>query len=543
MGIPAATYAQMQADGITTFEDLLTFKPEDVKRIAEGLRRPSGRIPDPMAGQANGPPAGATIPTPPFSFPIKSQIRLEAAIEMAHFYDTVGRAFTAQNMMYSPIIKNFTELWDALKEKKKKEQPEVPKLGKGISFVKWIESFRDHCYQCIGTRFVPLAAVIREEVAVAQNCPARANGQPYSDEHGSIAGDLIHRSSHSRGNFKEDNAEVYFKIEEATRNTTYQDSIAPFKRTLNGRGAYLALKTQYAGKDKWDAIIAKHKDIIATRIWKGNSNFTLENFIQQHRTAYIQMAAAAEHVPHQLPDEYTRVTDLLSKIQCDDAGLQAAIANIENDETPGGKRHNFEASASYLLPKDPVVKRINNAGGKRVNAAISDAHVEPGFGAKSGIGSTGVHLRYHKKTEYSKLMSEQKKELKEWRESQAESGKSPAKKQKKKEKRAKAFASAVERAVNKHLEDRKQTPVESNAQGQVSAAETQARNIIQAIIKSGSGGKAGNVSATQIEKTQAASAKDQPTAAEKVTASGTTDEKRMTFEDTARRAIGRRHLA
>jgi len=44
----------------------------------------------------------------------------------------------------------------------------------------------------------------------------------------------------------------------------YQDSIAPFKRTLNGRGAYLALKTQYAGKDKWDAIIAKHKDIIAT---------------------------------------------------------------------------------------------------------------------------------------------------------------------------------------------------------------------------------------------------------------------------------------
>jgi len=127
---------------------------------------------------------------------------LEAAIELAHFYDTIRRAFTAQNMMYSPIIKNFNVLWDALKEKKKKEQLEVPKLGKGVSFVKWIELFRDHCYQCIGMQFVPLAAVICKEVAVALNCLAQANSQPYSEEHGSIAGDLIHQSSYSCGNLK-----------------------------------------------------------------------------------------------------------------------------------------------------------------------------------------------------------------------------------------------------------------------------------------------------------------------------------------------------
>lgn len=84
MGIPAATYAQMQQDGITTFEDLISFKPEDVKRIAESLRRPGGTIPDPTAGQPDGAPAGATIPTPSLAFPIKAQIRLEAAIEIAH---------------------------------------------------------------------------------------------------------------------------------------------------------------------------------------------------------------------------------------------------------------------------------------------------------------------------------------------------------------------------------------------------------------------------------------------------------------------------
>ena len=121
LSIPVVTYVQLQEEGLTTFEDLLTFKPEDVKRIAEGLRRPSGRIPDPTAGAA----AGATIPTPPFPFPTKSQIRLEAAIELAHFYDTVGRAFTAQNMMFMPIMKNFKELWDALQEKKKKDEKQT----------------------------------------------------------------------------------------------------------------------------------------------------------------------------------------------------------------------------------------------------------------------------------------------------------------------------------------------------------------------------------------------------------------------------------
>jgi hypothetical protein len=299
---------------------------------------------------------------------------------------------------------------------------------------------------------------------------------------------------------------------------------------------------QYAGKDKWDAIISKQKDILATRIWKGNSNFMLESFVQQHRTAHIQMAAAAEHVPHQLPDEYTQVTDLLCKIQCDDAALQAAMANLENDDGPGGKRHNFEDAASFLLPKDPVTKRINNAGMKRTNVSISNVQIElAGFGAKPGIGHTGVHLRYHKKPEYSKLTTEQKGELKEWRAGQPDSGKSPVKRFKKKEKRTRAFTSAVEKAVNKHLGERSQVPTPPSAQGQVSAAvaATQAHNILQAIMNSGH--KGGNVSSLQIENPTPASTSEQSSAEEKTAADGKKAERRVTFDESARRAISRRH--
>jgi hypothetical protein len=39
------------------------------------------------------------------------------------------------------------------------------------------------------------------------------------------------------------------------------------------------------------------------------------------------------------------VTYLLDAIKCSDAGLQAAMALIWNDDVPNGKMHDFEATA------------------------------------------------------------------------------------------------------------------------------------------------------------------------------------------------------
>ena len=66
------------------------------------------------------------------------------------------------------------------------------------------------------------------------------------------------------------------------------------------------------------------------------------------------------------------------------------------------------------------------------------------FGAKPGIGKSGVHFRYYDKSEYSKLMKEQMTELHEWRiRGGAERNRSDAKS--KKAKFNKAVATAVEK--------------------------------------------------------------------------------------------------
>jgi len=86
------------------------------------------------------------------------------------------------------------------------------------------------------------------------------------------------------------------------------------------------------------------------------------------------MRQSAEHVTFQLPNERTRVTYLLDAIQNADPGLQAAMAQVRTDTDPAtGRMNDFEATASYLLPYDPVSKK-RAAGVKRGMSNISDAN-------------------------------------------------------------------------------------------------------------------------------------------------------------------------
>jgi hypothetical protein len=424
LGIPHATIVQLQQEGIASVADLADFDKDSLQQLADNLRRPGGRVPDPNPAAA----PGATIPTPSFVFGAKSQKRLSVMCNLIRYYNTVGRPITVASIMWETVGRNFEIQWKALKDKKDKDEPDVPKITKSLPMIKWIESFEDYLNRLIGVRMIPLAYVIRTEDTPPAAAPALMAGQPHSEEHGSVVRELVARASHSHALYHDDNADVYHKLEEATRTTQYAASIKPFQRNKDGRGAWMALRHQYAGRDKWEADIKRQENLLHTREWKGQSNFSLESFISQHRNAFVSLQACAEYVEYQLPNEHSRVSFLLDAIQTSDAGLQAAMAAIKSDDKVDGKRSNFEATASYLLPYDPVAKKKSTFDDrKRGAASISGVEGDDGghvsFAAgsfKASIGKTGVHLRYHTKDEYNKLTSAQKQELKEWRESHSD---------------------------------------------------------------------------------------------------------------------------
>ena len=225
MGIPHVTVVQLQAEGITSVLDLADFNKDSLQQLVDNLRHPGGRVPDPNPAAQ----PGSTIPTPPFVFGAKSQRRIAVVCDLVKYYRTVGRDLTASNLQWNTVMKNFDVQWTALKEKKGEDSPETPKIFKALPVIKWTEAFQDFLNRKIGNRNIPLAYIIWDEPNPPAVAPPLAPGQPHSAEHGSVEAELIARASHTHALFRNNNSDLYFLLEEATRGTTYAASISPFQ--------------------------------------------------------------------------------------------------------------------------------------------------------------------------------------------------------------------------------------------------------------------------------------------------------------------------
>ena len=93
---------QMQQEGIQAVSDLADFEKESLQQLADNLRKPGGRIPDPNPNAA----LGTTIPMPAFTYGDKSQKRLTVACDLVSFHQTVGRDLTQANIQWNQVIGN-----------------------------------------------------------------------------------------------------------------------------------------------------------------------------------------------------------------------------------------------------------------------------------------------------------------------------------------------------------------------------------------------------------------------------------------------------
>ena len=297
----------------------------------------------------------------------------------------------------------------------------------------------------------PLSYVLRADAAVPVPAPTLARDAPYSVTHGSVKAEMVARLSHTHALFSTDNGLVFDDIEEATRGSKYQPTIAPFKRSKDGRGAFMALKEQFTGPAVWDKKKTNAMEFLQTRKFTGTGSLTLESFLAQHRSAYVTLQRCADNVNCQLPDERSRVQYLLDNIQAEDPNVRAAISSIRMDDTPTGRRNNFESAVAFLLPTDPVAKKHK---GKRPAAEISAATGEKDKRKlgdhKPGRGATGVEFRYYEPHEFKKLTKDQVTELLEYRK---KNGQSPPPRGGKRQSHNKKLRAAVSSCLRSELKE------------------------------------------------------------------------------------------
>ena len=164
---------------------------------------------------------------------------------------------------------------------------------------------------------------------------------------------------------------------------------------------------------------------------------------------------------------------LLDNIECNDHPLQASLATVRADNDPDtGKRYDFEAAVAFIVASDPVTRRLSSR--KRGSADIASVTATPAAvsSLKAGLGTSGVHLRYHTEEEYAQLSTAQKAELYAWRrtpEGKAASAKSRANhaKRTKKAKVAACSAAAPPAPVAKVAQDSQSTAPDATVVGAV----------------------------------------------------------------------------
>ena len=93
----------------------------------------------------------------------------------------------------------------------------------------------------------------------------------------------------------------------------------------------------------------------------------------------------------------------MNSIERKDAEVLAGLAAIRQDDS--GTRGDFESAAIFLSPTCPVAKK------EPERKVCFDAATISAADAKTGIGKTGVELRYHTKKEFWALPEEQRREV------------------------------------------------------------------------------------------------------------------------------------
>jgi hypothetical protein len=390
-----AAVTALSMEGITIPEDLIDFEDDDIDNMSRNL----SKIPTPNTIRLS-------------AICVK---RLKIAAACARFYKSIGRDLSKHNMSYA-VMSIFWKQWQALESQKKSSDKTVlPKMDRNTSILKWTEAAANAFDSIIGSRNAPLSYVLRPDKNRPDPLPPLDVGKPWSETYGSIRNEMEFCLDHDHPVFDDDNRIIFNMLHDALQGSTFGATINPFKRKQDGMGAWRSLKEQHAGKDRWDAEVKRETTFLTTQIWKGNGSITLAKHSNKHRNAFISLETCAMHVDYQLPNERTRVKYLLDSIRtCNDAGVQARIANIEGDDTTNGKRNKFESTVTHLLPADPVVENNNR---KKANSNGNRQGVVASVTIQSGKGKSGVNLRWHPTKEYKALNDDQKDELKSWRNS------------------------------------------------------------------------------------------------------------------------------
>eukprot|EP00984_Skeletonema_dohrnii_P000995 scaffold318_cov96-Skeletonema_dohrnii-CCMP3373.AAC.6 len=416
MRLDPAMHSFLLDEGICTPEDLCDIDDESLKTLYHTCAK-----------------LGSPIP-------ILCQNRLRIARKgVLVFSRCIGRQIDEKSMSWK-CLASFAEEWKSIEKRSKEEIAAFPKLTRDQDPHKYIEAVQLWCSNTFGQGKVSLMYLLREDASPGSP-PPLARGCCHSDEYDSLEEEMIDFAPHLGVRYREDNKFLATKIEKSIHSTSYFATVKQLLKKGKGKEAWDSLTTHLATKTYHEDRIDTARDFIQKRTWSADSKQTLQAYVAQFQMHCETLADCnAQGHACSVPDEREKVRLFLNSIQlrgntATTSILAAAISTVRQDQK--GELSNFKLASEHLLNSMPSSKARSKSGDRdrgpsaQVSGVTDSAQKskksgkknkeksesQPAYHAgqiKSGVGKTGVHLRYHTTEEFKALSAAQKEELVEW---------------------------------------------------------------------------------------------------------------------------------
>ena len=107
-------------------------------------------------------------------------------------------------------------------------------------------------------------------------------GQTHSEENGSLEAELVQLTSHDHSLFRNDNGDVYDRMEQALSGPNYSSTIIRSRKKREGDKDFKALVSQHAGKPVWEKGIKDAETYLMNSKRAGTTAHNLEKHIDRN---------------------------------------------------------------------------------------------------------------------------------------------------------------------------------------------------------------------------------------------------------------------
>ena len=332
---PQALRAAINANGVTTFDDLQDYRQSDrqseIDDLVKAIREPGGLIPNPNAAVAGAP---AMIRNPGTQVMNHEERRLRRIA----FY-----CFHRHYHLQSPVqpaqatLAEINRIWDFYLnyERNKDNDIPTPEKYKPNKLKETLDALDQLLSQVLGDIGLPLTYLIRDEVDPPAAAPP---AQPTME-------DMIRRARHNGRFYAADNKKLWDILYATFFGTDGWTWIVSFQRRTNGRGAYLAFKAHFLGGGFRNMLFKRAEaSLRALHYEEEKHNFSFHTYVTGLKEGNGLVDRYGR--PEDSRSQYQQVRKMIDGMSgCSNPKVLAAIAFIESSDE---LKNNFERASNYI---------------------------------------------------------------------------------------------------------------------------------------------------------------------------------------------------